>query len=212
MYFIYGIKNTLTNQYYIGSTENIGLRFNQHISAGLRGDEHNKNLYRDILTLGVENFMFKVIERVDTDNMFAVMKREEHWIRKCNAVEHGYNSVHNTIEYNKKIRGSSKPKTNSNLRLTKDHSLYVYEISNDDGIVFIGSRTVKDETTCIKQVQQGLIRNFDNEKSTVAQFIKNNGGMIYFNFKVIAEFGKEYKNECEQFIEKRLQECSLILK
>lgn len=115
MYYIYAIKNVTNNWFYVGQTNDLGKRFRQHINFGLRGYENLKNhhpdkkgLYIDMYTLGIENFIFKVVEKVDSDINRIINEREEYWIRKCNAVENGYNTMYNADTYKEINKGNIK--------------------------------------------------------------------------------------------------------
>ena len=63
MVFIYKISNKINSRVYIGLTNNLERRFNEHkIGKG------SIPLYKDIIKYGEENFDFSVLEEVEDYN------------------------------------------------------------------------------------------------------------------------------------------------
>lgn len=60
---IYKITNTITNQFYIGSSKNIKQRWKDHRKITTRKLYKNYPLYSDMTLYGLENFKFEIIER-----------------------------------------------------------------------------------------------------------------------------------------------------
>jgi group I intron endonuclease len=66
---IYQIKNTITNQIYIGSSKNIKDRWRSHKSPAHCRRTPNKQLYKDFQELGLESFEFTVLEECKIDEL-----------------------------------------------------------------------------------------------------------------------------------------------
>lgn len=77
MNFIYLISNTLTNEYYIGKTNNVAKRFNDHLKSAFNGKSSNSRIARNINKYGKENFTIEVIENCFDD----YQEKEKYWIR-----------------------------------------------------------------------------------------------------------------------------------
>lgn len=63
---IYKIENKLTGKFYIGSSKNIQSRWSAHKSAA---NKKELDLYKDMIELGIENFIFSVIEECKEDEL-----------------------------------------------------------------------------------------------------------------------------------------------
>jgi group I intron endonuclease len=92
---IYIIKNLVNNKIYIGSSVNIGNRFNQHKNSLRKNKHHNKYLQKSWNKYGEENFEFIVIERHSYPEK--ILGREN----KCILL---YNPEYNSVRVNKEGR------------------------------------------------------------------------------------------------------------
>ena len=216
MYYVYVIKNIEYKKYYIGIAKDVGKRFREHISFGLRGYEKIKNthpckkgLYIDIYKLGIDKFAFKVLEIVNTHNKTEVYNTEEKWIRKFNSVEQGYNTVYNAGEYKNMDRTTFRVndyrnkcgtenleifkniKNEINKGKKKDSRLYryqyVYSLIHGEDIIYIGNRRGEDASSV-----KGLIYDYfstvpEDSTSLTARYILENGGFDNFSIHIIKE-------------------------
>lgn len=89
---IYIIRNMINNKVYIGQSDNLSRRKKEHFKRynikTIR--EFNSYLYRSMRKYGIENFEFKVLERIEKD---LLNERESYYILKYNSVDRskGYN-------------------------------------------------------------------------------------------------------------------------
>lgn len=85
---IYKITNLLDGKCYVGQAANVSERWRQHIKRGVGAEAPTRNkLYPAMLSIGVENFTFELIEecsRTDLDS------REDYWQEYFQAKEYGY--------------------------------------------------------------------------------------------------------------------------
>ena len=111
---IYKITNLVTDEFYIGATNDICRRWSEHIRST------EGRLHQDIQKYGIQNFLFQVLEPVKVEDL---QKREELWIQqlkpeynKMGSNYSGYKSpemrkklsetakrVHSTPEYRARI-------------------------------------------------------------------------------------------------------------
>lgn len=90
---IYKLTNKKTGAIYIGATNDLKRRMQEHSSRGkaLKNREKNIKLYQDINKYGIELFKVDILEsNIDDENKY---KREQYYIKKYNALsEDNYNS------------------------------------------------------------------------------------------------------------------------
>ena len=85
---IYRITNTKNNMCYVGQAANLAERWRQHIKRGVGAEAPTKNkLYPAMMSFGVENFTFEVIEECDRADLDT---REDYWQDYFHAKDFGY--------------------------------------------------------------------------------------------------------------------------
>ena len=73
---------------YVGQAVDLATRWKQHIKRGIGAETPTRNkLYPAMLTLGVENFSFEVIEECSREELDT---REHYWQNYFKAKEFGY--------------------------------------------------------------------------------------------------------------------------
>lgn len=82
---IYKITNKTNNKIYIGQSNNIQRRFQEHKIAGKKS---RIPVDVAIQKYGADNFDYEILEECSIDDLNA---REEYWIKKLNAIKNGYN-------------------------------------------------------------------------------------------------------------------------
>lgn len=85
---IYKITNLLNQKSYIGQAVDIGERFKEHCKAGVGIDTPNSKLYKEMLSIGPENFSFEIIEECGRPDL---NKNEAYWIKFFDTQTFGYN-------------------------------------------------------------------------------------------------------------------------
>lgn len=85
---IYKITNIDNGMCYVGQAVDIAERWKQHIKRGIGADPPTQNkLYPAMLAIGVENFMFEIIEECSGN---LLNEKEDYWQNFYNAKEWGY--------------------------------------------------------------------------------------------------------------------------
>lgn len=85
---IYRITNTKNQMCYVGQAANIAERWRQHIKRGIGAEAPTRNkLYPAMLSFGVENFTFEVIEECSREEL---NDREDYWQDYFHAKDFGY--------------------------------------------------------------------------------------------------------------------------
>lgn len=86
---VYAIKNKINNKYYIGKSDNIYARWDEHKNELLKGIHNNNHLQRSWNKYSEENFEFFIIEKcLDSDSAY---EREKYWIDYYDSFKNGYN-------------------------------------------------------------------------------------------------------------------------
>ena len=85
---IYKITNIEEGKCYVGQAANIADRWRQHIKRGIGAEAATRNkLYPAMLSLGVENFTFEIVEECDRT---LLNEKEDYWQEYFYAKEFGY--------------------------------------------------------------------------------------------------------------------------
>lgn len=85
---IYKITNIENGMCYVGQAVNIAERWKQHIKRGVGAEQPTRNkLYPAMLSIGVENFTFEIIEECPATKL---NDREDYWQDFFKAKEFGY--------------------------------------------------------------------------------------------------------------------------
>ena len=66
---VYRITNTITNDFYIGSSKNVKQRWTAHKRQSVWKNCPNNPMYIDMQKYGVENFVFEVIAEVEEEEL-----------------------------------------------------------------------------------------------------------------------------------------------
>lgn len=141
---IYKITSKVNNKMYIGSSENIMKRWEQHINNLYGGYHHSYKLQKDWNKYGYKNFNFEILEMLSHGD--DLLKHEQNWIDEYNSYEDdiGYNVMPYTkgeyISINKddledfnfcdKVNNSTKKLLKNNLNILLEDR--INDIGNDE--------------------------------------------------------------------------------
>ena len=89
---IYKITNLCNGMVYVGQTNNIHRRWQEHRTNYKNIHKHTK-LYEAMRQFGIENFNFSILEECSLEKL---NEREQYWIKKLDTFNNGYNM--STIE------------------------------------------------------------------------------------------------------------------
>ena len=108
---VYKITNTITGDFYIGSSKNVKHRWAEHKCKSTWNRCPNNPLYKDMQNYGIDKFAFEVLEEVEPDSL---KETEQQFIEtlkptynRCRA--NGWD-CERYKEYNKEYRKSDKYK------------------------------------------------------------------------------------------------------
>lgn len=90
MYYIYKIENQINHKKYIGLTNNVARRRNQHFSDLKRQCHCNNFLQKEFNIYGAENFTFNIEFSGDISD-YEIGEKEKEYIKKYDSYYNGYN-------------------------------------------------------------------------------------------------------------------------
>lgn len=88
---IYGIQNTLTGEWYVGQSQNVGKRFATHMRHLTAGHHENEHLQRSFNKYGAKHFSFCLLEKCAVSDLD---EREIAWITEKDSKVHGFNMTY----------------------------------------------------------------------------------------------------------------------
>lgn len=134
---IYIIKNTINKKFYIGSSENVYRRLQNHKSALKRQKHDNQLLQRNWDKYGINCFEFLLLEKIE--KLKDLLPREQGWLNKfwdgqkqCLNISKVANSVmsgrHHTNETKQKISKAMIDKRNQAVvAFSKDGKIQLFK-------------------------------------------------------------------------------------
>ena len=94
---VYKITNTITGEFYIGSSKNMKRRWREHKSPSAWEKRSNNRMYQDMQRFGVDKFKFEIIEETTE-----LKQCEQYWMNLLKPKYNNYNAKGWDIERCKK--------------------------------------------------------------------------------------------------------------
>ena len=104
---VYKITNTITGDFYIGSSKDVKQRLAVHKCPSVWKQYLNKQLYKDMQKYSVDKFEFQVIEEVEPEHL---KEAEQKFIETLKPTYNNYNAKGLNIERYKEYKKSNKCK------------------------------------------------------------------------------------------------------
>ena len=98
---VYKITNTVTGEFYIGSSKNIKCRWADHKKPSVWKKYPNKQLYQDMQEYGKDKFIFEVLAEVEEDKL---KETEQQFIEKLKPTYNQMNAKELNVERYKKYK------------------------------------------------------------------------------------------------------------
>ena len=116
---IYKITNTVTGDFYIGSSKNVKCRWIHHKCPSVWKKHPNNPMYLDIQKYGTDNFVFEILEEAEIDSL---KEKEQQFIKMLHPTYNSNNAKGWDIERlketqrkaNKKYQKTNKCKESNN--------------------------------------------------------------------------------------------------
>lgn len=161
MYYIYCYTNKINNHKYVGQTNNYERRIREHRSCAFneKASSYNHLIHKKIREYGEENFEISLIEKLYTDDIDEVNKREIYWINKLKS--HCSTGLGYNISYGGSRRGYDSILTENDLKMLKEDikkGISYYELEDKYNI----------SSSFISAINNGIY--FKNEKECYPLF------------------------------------------
>ena len=112
---VYKITNTITGDFYIGSSKDVKRRWKEHKCQSIWKKHSNNPMYLDMQKYGVDKFVFEILEEVEEDSL---KETEQQFIETLKPTYNNYNAKGIDVErqkeyqnkYNKEYQKTEKYK------------------------------------------------------------------------------------------------------
>ena len=98
---VYKITNTVTGDFYIGSSKNIKSRWRDHKKPSVWKNHPNNTMYIDMQKYGLDNFDFQILEEVEIESL---KEAEQQFIEKLKPTYNQMNAKGLNVERYKKYK------------------------------------------------------------------------------------------------------------
>ena len=115
---IYKITNTISNDFYIGSSKNVKHRLTAHKCPSTWKRYKNNPMYLDMQKYGLDNFEFQVIAEVEIDKL---KETEQQFIETLKPAYNNYNAKGWNIERRKETNRKAQNKYNKTDKGKESH-------------------------------------------------------------------------------------------
>lgn len=109
---VYKITNTVTNDFYIGSSKDVKQRLAVHKCPSTWKQKPNKQLYLDMQKYGVDKFIFEILAEVEENKL---KEAEQHFIETLKPTYNNRNADGFDIERRKECHKKANNKYNNQL-------------------------------------------------------------------------------------------------
>ena len=140
---VYKITNTVTNDFYIGSSKNIKSRWAVHKCQSKWNECPNNPMYLDMRKYGIDKFAFQILAEVEEDKL---KEKEQEFIETLNPTYNNYNAKGLNIERRKEC----KKKYEKTDKRKKYHKKY------DNQLCFYNNETLTLRALSMRFRRQGL--------------------------------------------------------
>ena len=122
---VYKITNTITGDFYIGSSKNVKQRWACHKCKSKWNECPNSQLYHDMQKYGVENFVFEILEEVEVDYL---KEAEQHYIELLKPTYNSCNAKGLNIERRKETHKKAQKKYEKSDKRKKARKEYYNQL------------------------------------------------------------------------------------
>ena len=98
---VYKITNTVTGDFYIGSSKDVKRRWACHKCLSKWKEYPNNQLYKDMQKYGIKQFVFEILEEVEPEHL---KEKEQQFIEKLKPTYNNYNAKGWNVERYKKTQ------------------------------------------------------------------------------------------------------------
>lgn len=187
---IYGIKNVLTNKWYIGSCKDMYDRFVRHRSLLKCNKHHSQKLQHSYNKYGEDSFEIFILQYLDNiDTIEEIIEIENDTIIKYNSIDNGYNMIPAT-KYIKEFIQSEDAK----IKAAKTHMKKVVCINRFTNIIHKIYNSITEAA-----------KDLNLETSNIANVCKSNKSARFLKDFVFVYFDDYDKNKDYRVLEHHMK-------
>ena len=137
---IYRITNTITGDFYIGSSKDVKERWRNHKKPSRWKQCPNNPLYLDIQKYGLEKFVFEILAEVEIDSL---KETEQQFIETLKPTYNSYNAKGLDVERLKKTNRKAHKKYDNQLCCYNGEELTLHALAQRFRIAGIPHPTIE---------------------------------------------------------------------
>ena len=127
---VYKITNTVTNDFYIGSSKNIKSRWIRHKWPSVWKKYPNNPMYMDMQKYGLNSFVFEILAEVEIDSLKEI---EQQFIETLKPTYNNYNAKGLDAERHKESSGKASRKYEKTDKRKKYNKEYNNQLCSYNG-------------------------------------------------------------------------------
>lgn len=175
---IYKIESINNNKPYIGSSNNIERRWNEHIRQLNKGEHHSIKLQRAWNKYGEDNFVFTIIEECEINEL---LNREHYYIYEVyNSIDLGYNN-------SDPLKFYDTPKNRKKAEILKAYNKWLDIYNNNNDIIKYSGKLL---TKLINKEYSNVSEYYNNIKM-IEYALANYKDNMYI--EIISNTDKKYR-------------------
>lgn len=198
---IYGLKNIITNKWYIGSCTSLKDRMHRHWYYLTHNQHHSIKLQRSFNIYGIENFEIVILRKLKINELNIRFDIENTLIENLNSIKNGYNMITATPNYL-----NFKQSDNAKFKAGKTHWKPVIAINRFTNNIHKSYNCITDaakdlnlETSNISQVCKGRLHYLSNYV-----FVYKNDYDDSKDYRILHATNKGIPKSKEQILKMRL--------
>ena len=125
---VYKITNTVTGDFYIGSSKNVKRRWESHKWQSTWNNNPNKQLYQDMQKFGVDKFVFEILAEVEAEKL---KETEQQFIEALKPNYNDRNANGIDIERCKEYQKEYNKEYNKEYQKTDEYKKYQKEYQKE---------------------------------------------------------------------------------
>lgn len=157
MHYIYCYENKINHHKYVGQTNNLKVRYSAHESASINSNskDYNSLFHKKLREYGLNNFIFYVLEEINSDDSEFIDAREAFWIdtlRTWCRYGEGYNETNGGSQFKR------------NLSIDDDSITKIKQLLKTSEITFTDlAKQFNTYRECIARINTGRYAYDNNE-------------------------------------------------
>ena len=178
---VYKIINTITGDFYIGSSKNVKKRWTEHKCPSVWNKCPNNPMYLDMQKYGLDKFIFEILTEVEADKL---KEKEQQFIETLKPSYNNYNAKSLDIERYKEYQKEYKKEYNKSDKYKEYQKEYYksakckeYKKKYNNQLCCYNGETLTLNALRQRFRSQGI----DNPTAEAKKYIKNNNPIEFYD-------------------------------